>query len=360
MVGAATALLCATPALVGLRPVTASRAAPVELLERIRASGGVGYSGLAESRGNLGLPSLPRLGALDDLLSGTIRTRVWYAGPNRYRVDRLTPIGEEDTVSDATGSWTWSAERRLARQVPGKPALRLPEPYDLLPPELARRLAAPATDAELRPLPDRRIAGRSAAGLRIVPAGQTTLGQVDIWADPRTGLALQVEVTGRGTEVPTVRTRFLDVRFGTPTVTPFQPPLDAQIDVDETPDLVSTIDRFSAYQLPARVAGLTRSERVSGLQGGAATYGDGYALLAVLPLSDRLSNSTLRRLSEPPGQLVEIPGARAAAIVSRILGTVVVVGPYQSFLIAGTVPLETLVQAARDLTREPLPLRLDP
>jgi hypothetical protein len=322
----------------------------------------VGYSGLAESRGNLGLPSLPRLGALDDLLSGTIRARVWYAGPDSYRVDRLTPIGEEDTVRDPSGSWAWSAERRTAQRVEGQPALRLPEPYDLLPPELARRLAAPATAAELHPLPARRIAGRSVAGLRIVPAGTTTLGRVDIWADPRTGVALRVDVTGRGSSSPTVSSRFLDVRLGKPTtaVRPFEPPVDAQIDIDATPDLVATIDRFSPYQMPVRVADLRRSARVRGLQGGAATYGEGYAIVAVLPLQDRLAFSLLDRLALSPGQPVQIPGAKAAALLTRLAGTLLAVGPYQSFLIAGTVPLPTLIQAARDLTRAPLPLRTEP
>lgn len=361
-VAVGTAVLCATPALVGLRPAGTPQTAPADLLARIRASGSVGYSGLAESRGNLGLPSLPRLGALDDLLSGTIRTRVWYSGPDRYRVDRLSAVGEEDTVRDPQGSWSWSAERRTARRVPGKPALRLPEPFDLLPPELARRLAAPATPAELRSLPARRIAGRSAAGLRIVPVGATTLGRVDVWADPRTGVALRVDITGRGTDVPTIRSRFLDVRLGAPkpAVAAFQPPSDAEVDVDDTPDIVATIDRFSPYRLPARLANLPRSQRVSGLQGGAATYGDGYALVAVLPLQDRLAFSTLNRLSEPPGQEVAVSGARAAALVSRLLSTVVVVGRYQSFLLAGTVPLGILVSAARELSAAPLPLRPDP
>lgn len=361
-IGVGTALLCATPALIGLRPAGAAKASPAELLQKIRTSAPVGYSGLAESRGSLGLPSLPRLGALDDLLSGTIRSRVWYAGPDRYRVDRLTPIGEEDTVRDRTGSWSWSAERRIARRVPGKPALRLPEPYDLLPPELARRLAAPATRAELRALPPRRIAGRSVAGLGILPAGPTTLGRVDIWADPRTGVAFRVEVSGRGATVPTVTSRFLDVRLGPSghATASFDPPPDAQIDVDETPDLVATIDRFSPYQLPTRVGGLPRSDRVRGLQGGAATYGDGYALLAVLPLQDRLASSLLDRLAAPTGQPVTIPGARAAAVVTQLLGTLLVVGREPSFLIAGTVPLATLVRAANDLTRTALPLRTNP
>ncbi len=358
-VAVGTGLLCAAPALVGLRPVGAAKTAPTELLRSIRASGPAGYSGLAESRGNLGLPSLPRLGALDDLLSGTVRARVWYAGPENYRVDRLTPIGEEDTVRDPLGSWDWSAGNRTARRVPGRPALRLPQPYDLLPPQLARRLAAPATVAELSTLPPKRIAGRGASGLRITPAGTTTLGRVDIWADPGTGVALRVDVTGRGETGPSISSAFLDVRLGQPreAVRPFEPPLDAQVDVDETPDLVAAIDRFSPYQLPDRLAGLARTERVSGLTGGVATYGDGYALLAVLPLQDRFAGSVLDRLSAPPGQPVKIAGARAAALVSPLVATVVVVSRYQSALVAGTVPLATLTIAARELAAQPLPLR---
>lgn len=359
VVAAGTALLCAVPSLVGLLPARADRPAPIALLAKIRASASVAYSGLAESRGSLGLPSLPRLGALDDLLSGTTRSRVWYAGPDRLRVDRLTLIGEEDTYLDAGGSWNWSSGNGSATRVSGQPALRLPAPVDLLPPELGRRLVAPATAGELRSLPSRRVAGRSTVGLRITPTGGTTLGHLDVWADPGTGLPMQVEVASRGAASPTVITRFLDLKLGAPgrPDTVFRAPPDARVDAEDAPDIVAAIDRFAPYALPRSVAGLAGRPRVSGLEGGAGTYGEGYALLAVLPLQDRFAFALLDQLGGPPGQPVKVAAGQAVGVVTPLVTSLLIVGPYQSYLIAGTVPLSTLQRAADQLARQPLPLR---
>ena len=48
-----------------------------------------------------------------------------------------------------------------------------------------------------------RMAGIDAAGLRLVPtSSQTTIGAVELWADPATGLPVQVEVFARGASTP--------------------------------------------------------------------------------------------------------------------------------------------------------------
>lgn len=359
VVAAATAALCAVPSLAGLLPAHADRMAPPALLAKIRASGSVAYSGLVESRGSLGLPSLPRLGGLDDLLSGTTRTRVWYGGPHRLRVDRITLIGEDDTYRDSGGSWTWSSGDRVATRVSGSPALRLPAPADLLPPELGRRLLAPAGPAELRSLPSRRVAGRRTVGLRIAPSGATTVGHIDVWADPRTGLPLQVDVSSRGSGTPTLTTSFLDLALGPPPAgaTDFRAPPGARIEADDAPDIVAAIDRFAPYALPGSVAGLPDRPRVSGLKGGAAIYGRGYGLIAVLPLRDRFAFALLDQLKAPPGRPVKVARGSAAAVVTPLVTTLLLVGRYQSFLLAGTVPLPTLQRAADELSRRPLPLR---
>ncbi len=357
---AGTAALCALPTLVGFVPARADRPPLTTLLARIQASGGVPYSGYAESRGALGLPNLPRLGDVDALLSGTTRMRAWYAGQHKLRVDRLTLIGEDDTYRDAGGSSRWSSIDRKVTRVDGEPPLRLPEAADLLPPELGRRLTAPATAAELHPLPAERIAGRDAVGLRIVPAGPTTIGRIDVWADPRTGLPLRVDVSGRSRATPTVTTRFLDVRLAEPPagVTTLTVPADAPIEVDPAPDIVAAIDRFAPYRLPDTVAGLARRQRVGGIDaGGAGTYGDGYSLLAVLPLRDGFAGGLLERLTGPPAQPVKLRQGRAAAVVTPLLSTVVAEGPYNSLLLSGTVPVSTLVKAADELLAAPLPSR---
>src|SRR4051812_33328744 len=61
-----------------------------DLLRRALASRTVAYTALGESRGTLGLPTLPRLGAVAELLGGTTRTRVWWSAPDQWRGGDLT------------------------------------------------------------------------------------------------------------------------------------------------------------------------------------------------------------------------------------------------------------------------------
>ena len=67
--------------------------------------------------------------------------------------------------------------------------IRLPDASDLLPPTFARSLLQGVRESELSRLPARQIAGIDAPGLRLTPEERaTTVGRVDIWADPGSGL----------------------------------------------------------------------------------------------------------------------------------------------------------------------------
>ncbi len=62
---------------------------------------------------------------------------------------------------------------------------RCPLPADLLPPSLGRRLLSEATDDELTRIGARRVGGRDALGLRLVPAeAASSVGRVDVWVEP--------------------------------------------------------------------------------------------------------------------------------------------------------------------------------
>src|SRR4051812_25170187 len=67
---------------------------PAQTVRRALASGQVPHSGLAQSRGNLGLPDLPRLGDVASTLGGVTLTRVWWVDPQAWRVDVLAGTGE--------------------------------------------------------------------------------------------------------------------------------------------------------------------------------------------------------------------------------------------------------------------------
>lgn len=358
-------LLGLLPALAGVLPAGAAAASPQRLLAGVRASATVAYSGYAESAGSFALPAVSRLGDVADLFSGTTRMRVWSAGRNASRVDEITPIGETGTYRAGGDVQIWdSGDRRVTRLL-GPAPVRLPQPADLLPPELGRRLAAAARASELRALPPRRVAGHAARGLRIVPATRaTTVRWIDLWVEPASGLPLEVEVTGRGASRPSLRTRFLDLRLDPPAAarTRFRPPPDATVISTGTPDLAAVLDRFSPYRLPGRLAGLQRRARVSGIgaTGGTATYGTGYTLLTLLPLPEQAARSTLAALTAPPAVAVRLPGAEAAGVDTPLVKALVVVAKDRGYALAGSVPLATLRAAAAALVRRPPGSRFGP
>src|SRR6266511_2542240 len=128
----------------------------------------------------------------------------------------------------------------------------------LLAPELGRRLAAAATPGEARLLAPRRVAGVDALGLRITPRStSTTVGRVDLWADPSSGLPVRVELTARGGAGPIIVTSFLDLRQAAPAASTvrFQIPPGARVDFDDAPDLARAVERFSPFVLPDSLAG---------------------------------------------------------------------------------------------------------
>ncbi len=200
VVAAGVATLCALPAVIGALPVPGSALTAAQLRARIMASAPVPYQGYAESTASLGLPQLPDLGDVITLLDGTTDQYAWYRSPGRWRADQLTAAGEDDIYQTSRGTFVWDYARGLLTQLTGAQPVRLPRAADLLPPALARRLLGLASPADrLYRLPSQRVGGVDAAGLRLVPADSgSTIGQIDVWADPATGLPVQVEVFGRG------------------------------------------------------------------------------------------------------------------------------------------------------------------
>ena len=105
-----------------------------ELLARVLASDRVAYQGYAEARAGLGLPDVPRAGRVVALLGETTRMRPLVAGPEVWRVDELTPVG--DAASTTTGGgpgcgtrgsdgrWPPGARRRFGS--PGRPTCSRP------------------------------------------------------------------------------------------------------------------------------------------------------------------------------------------------------------------------------------------
>lgn len=340
------------------RPDVSGVTAAGLVAKTLRADRTLAYSGLAESRGGTSLPDLPRLGDVSQLLGDTTRSRVWWAGPDRWRVDTVDVTGEQDTYAEGPGVLTlWDYERNRLDTVIGTPRVRFPRADDLLPPQAARRLldGLGSTD-RLDVLPDRRlVAGRPAIGLRVRPAtGLGTVTSADVWTDARTGLPLAVTLRGPA-GVVALDTSFLRLDLGAPddrVLTPPEPP-GARGDVVTESDLVQQIDRVARFPLPDRLAGLDRTDAlVTSTSGrGTATYGAGLARFVVLPLRRRLGTEVVSGAISKGAQPLEVRGGAAYLLRSGVL-TVVVARDGDGdrvFLLSGLVQPEVLQRAAQDV-----------
>lgn len=388
---AGLAALLSAVALVGLPRLSQAQAlSPAQLLEAAAASTDVGYTATAVSFGSLGLPDLPRLGALTALLGSNTRTRVVWAGPDRHRVDELLVGGERDTYVDGGRTTVWDyGDARLTEGATDDRA-RLPRPEDLLPPQVLRGLVAGVPDGDLardaRPLGTRREAGRQAQGLRVVSQDpRSTLAHADVWVDEASGLPTRVDlVDTAGTTA--LLTRFDSLEVAAPDPAALQPPSAPGAERREARDDVVTVsDDFAPWDLPRTLAGypalraplgddaMVGRQRyrdtdlhAPGDSPGVQVYGSGLTRLAVQPLDPRTGGRAVRvaRASGgvemdaegtlPPGGdavLLSAGAVRLAMVRSRSTGPDD--GFVRSYLLAGDVDPAVLDAAVAQLLADP-------
>jgi hypothetical protein len=323
---------------------------------RALASARVPHTGLAESRGGLGLPDVPELETVASQLGGTTRTRVWWVGPSASRVDVLTPTGEQGIYAAEGRTVLWDYEEARLTEVLGDPPLRLPRPDDLVPPQAARRLLGGVGPAdEVTALPEQRVAGVRAAGIRVVPGDRrSTIGRLDVWLDRGSGLPVRVDVVDDA-GATSLSSRFTDLDLGAPDAAAVRPPTapGATHDTTTAPDLVSQIQRFRTVRLPDSLAGLPAGDFVTG---GIVTYGTGLTRFAVQPLTGRLTESALDAVRSGSRDL-ELPGGEARALTSGAVSLVIVrgYGSRRGYIVTGLVTPEVLTEAARALLGNPPP-----
>ena len=317
MVVGGTVLLCALPAIVAALPVPASSISAPALQARILASARVPYEGYAESTVNLGLPELPDLHNVSLLLDGTTDQYVWYRSPSYWRADDVTGTGESDTYGDGGVTYLWNYGTNLLTQVTGAEPVRLPRPPDLLPPALARRLLDTAGHADrISRLPARRIAGVDTAGLRLVPTGTgTTISTVEIWADPASGLPLEVRISSRGTAQPVLTSTFLELSRTQPSltaVTPHPAP-DVGLTTTKLPDVDGVLNGdgdgdHDGTPFPPQLGGLHHVP-VPGSPPGVAIYGTGFSRFVLLPLPSGVGTQALTSAIQAGADSVTLPGS---------------------------------------------------
>lgn len=355
LVGAGAAALVAA-GVVDL-PAPAAGAEPAEVLrQRIAGSAAQPYVGLAEATGRLGLPDLPQLEQVSALFTGTTRIRAFHAGPDRWRVDELTPAGERDTFRLGDVEAVWDFGSAQLTRVTGETPVRLPRAADLLPPDLARRILAAAPTDPVTSLPPRRVAGRAADGIRLTAADpDTTVAHVDIWADPPSGLPLAVEIAGRADPGrPLLTSRLTAVDLVAPdagALTPQLPPGASRVDANAA-DLTGALRVVGAPAPPARLAGRDRRPRSAGLPG-VGIYGSGLAAFVLVPLGRRAGRATVERAAAATAAgavEVAVPAGRAVRLSTSLLTLVVRAADWRGELLVGTVAPEVLERAAVELS----------
>jgi hypothetical protein len=361
IVVAGVAVLCLLPLIVSVWPVGRATADPEPLRRLVLASVSRPYSGYADSQGQLRLPDLPALGDVAALLSSSTRMRAWYAGPQAWRVAVFEPTGERDYYGTDMGAYVWDFERNLVTYTVGETPVRLPAPGDLLPPELARRLLAGAGPGDaVTALPARRVAGVSAAGLRLAPKDpDTTIGRVDVWADPTTGLPLQIEIGNRADGATVFTSRFLDVDQRTPTPDLVKPavPDSAGFTATSANFLTATLNGIArGVTLPPRLVGRARAVNpVSGLAvGGVGAYGAGLSTFVVLALPGRTASDAMAGLRDRGGLPVIITNGEGYESHTSLVSALIVqyTGDRRlrrTYVLAGPVTPDLLRRAAVEL-----------
>ncbi|WP_132975634.1 hypothetical protein [Pseudonocardia dioxanivorans] len=355
LVGAGAAALVAAGSVAWPAGAT-SAPGPAALRDLVLASAGRPYTGVAEASGRLGLPELPQLEQATALFTRTTRIRAFHAGPDRWRVDELTPAGERDTyhLGDTETLWDFGSGR-LTR-VTGSTSLRLPRAADLLPPDLARRILAAAAADPVTALPARRVAGRSAVGLRVTPVDpDTTVAHVDVWADAPTGLPLRVEVAGRADPGrPVLISELTSVDLTAPAddvLTPVLPPGGTAAEVRAV-DLTGALRVLGAAAPPARLADRDRRPRYPDLPG-VGVYGPGLSGFVLVPLTGRVAAQAVQGASGAGAVPIEVPTGRAVGVSTPLLSVAVRASGRRGALLVGTVSPDVLARAVTELAGQP-------
>jgi hypothetical protein len=361
---ASVALLCCLPALASALPASVPALSPQQLEQRILGSQRLSFAGYAESSAEFGLPPLSAFSSVTPLLDGVTRLRVWQASTERWRVDTLSDAGENDTYQVGNDTYVWDSGEQLLTGIYGTATIRLPRAADLAPSSLAVRLISWAgSGASLRSLPARRVAGQSAAGLAVSPAGgQSTIAQADIWAAPGTGLPLLVQVFGRGSAQPALQSQFLQVGQWTPSASVLTPQHGPGTGFTSTTpaSFTGVLNNLATVRLSQHLAGLSQQRSpVPQIR----IYGSGLTAFAVLAFTPSAGGQLLSTaLDDGATQLTfddtdgdgSVTGT--GAVASAPLINLVLLKSNRSpdtFLLVGLVSKATLEQAATTLASHP-------
>ncbi|MFL6126670.1 hypothetical protein [Actinophytocola sp.] len=368
LVAAVALVAVLVPQVPGWLPVSSTSTDPAALRQRVLGSAAQPYQGYAEISGTLQVPELPHLGDLTALLTGTTRVRTWYAAPSRWRFDVVSTAGERDVYGTPDGEYTWDYGANQLTRLVGQAPVRVPRAGDLLPPELSRRILSAAQGDPVTALPARRVAGRDAAGLRLVPRDpDTTIGRVDLWADPATGVPLAVEVTARGASRPVLASHFAEydpTRPAAAVLTPQRPP-GSGYSIVAAPGIADALGALGRGRTPPELAGRALREANAAGVRGIGVYGTGLSAFIAVRVPGDIGAGAADAIAHAGGRTEElpagaVPGRSAEELpdgeVTRLSIAPLSVAVTRSgfgrwYLLAGLTSTDVLVTAAGELSQ---------
>ncbi len=199
-----------------------------ELLASLYEAEVDGFSGTVVQRCDLGLPTAFDSdrggGPLRALISGPHTLRVWYAGPDQFRLALLETLGQSDIIRNGPDIWLWDSRRNEASH------LRLPAVLGWLWPGAGRATAhdrVPALSAfehitEVAADGTTSVAGRPAYQLVFSPTEpETKIRQVRLAIDAEHYVPLRVQVYGAAEE-PACDLQFTHIDFDRPDAEQFR------------------------------------------------------------------------------------------------------------------------------------------
>jgi outer membrane lipoprotein-sorting protein len=235
-------------------PVLAPRT-PGQLLADVSASHQTELTGTVVETASLGLPSLPSSigsspagdgSSLYSMLAGSHTVRVWFAGPERFRLAAPGTLSESDLVRDGNTVWEWeSASDTATRYTLSRAEAASPSVKPPLTPQqaAAEAIAAAGPGTAVSTDPGVSVAGQPAYELVLVPKDHRSLvGQVRIAVDAANGVPLRVEVFARGATSPAIQVGYTEIQFTAPAPSEltFTPPPGAtvrQLGSPKAPDM---------------------------------------------------------------------------------------------------------------------------
>ena len=312
---------------------------PAQLLAAVADSTPPPLTGTVVETASFGLPALPATGSptsLSSLLTGSHTVRVWYAGPEHFRLAVPQSLSESDVVRDGRTAWLWQSTLNkvtkftLPAHAPDKSVPAQP----LTPQQAAQQvLAAVGPTTTVSVATNVTVAGRAAYALVLAPKdARSLIGQVQIAVDGSNGVPLRLQVFARGASKPAFQVGYTDIHYVTP----------APADLRFTPPAGATVSQENL----TGGTGPSQGHAPSGV----TTIGDGWLTVLKLPSSAVTAGSggssdDARVLNALLGSATQVHGAWGSGrLIRTSLVTVLMTDQGSTF--AGAVQPSVLYAAA--------------